>query len=342
MSKIQQHLQATIGKSQPKNYEMEEGLHSSDGKNKKDSASIEYEPEPSARIEHNNIDGSLQLNIDQEQIIAHQLSQGYAPRPPAKKQYQVNNSNIIHEEGEQIEESSLDLQKHNRSEVHKPGAVLEQPAILDDSVKEVADVIIEIDDGLPEEDDEDDDDDVMLFIEYKYCTICHIEQPLRCKHCKTCDHCVATHDHHCPWIGNCVGERNRFYFFWFLQCQFLQLVTGLIMCIRVVLWKREDDERLQNDEKVLILLAFFVCACFTVFVLPLVFFHIYLACVNLTSWEFLSWMRITYLKIWPKRYGSPFSQGVRHNLRMYCCYNFRRKKVCHQWRMPKTLPKLKV
>ena len=65
MSKIQQHLQATIGKS--KNYEMDEGAHSSDGKSKKDhTQTIEYEAEPSARIEHNNIDGSLQLNIDQE------------------------------------------------------------------------------------------------------------------------------------------------------------------------------------------------------------------------------------------------------------------------------------
>lgn len=74
---------------------MEEASGSGDGKNKKDTASIEYEPEPSARIEHNNIDGSLQLNIDQEQIVTQQLSQGYPPRPPAKKQYQVNNSNII-------------------------------------------------------------------------------------------------------------------------------------------------------------------------------------------------------------------------------------------------------
>lgn len=218
---------------------------------------------------------------------------------------------------------------------------MHKPSALDDSVKEVADVIIELDDGLPEEDEDDEDDDVMLFIEYKYCTICHIEQPLRCKHCKTCDHCVATHDHHCPWIGNCVGERNRFHFFWFLQFQFLQLVTGLVICIRVVLWNHADDERLVDNDQVLILLAFLICACFTVFVLPLVGFHIYLACTNLTSWEFLSWMRITYLKIWPKRYGSPFSQGVRSNLRMYCCFNFRRQKVCYQWRMPKTLPKLK-
>ena len=79
-------------------------------------------------------------------------------------------------------------------------------------------------------DDDEEDDEVVLFIEYKYCTICHIEQPLRCKHCKTCDHCVATHDHHCPWIGNCVGERNRFSFFWFLQFQFAQVVCGFIIC----------------------------------------------------------------------------------------------------------------
>lgn len=61
-----------------------------------------------------------------------------------------------------------------------------------------------------------DTDEVLLFIEYKYCTVCHVEQPLRSKHCKKCDHCVATFDHHCPWIGNCVGERNRSIFFWYL------------------------------------------------------------------------------------------------------------------------------
>jgi palmitoyltransferase len=202
---------------------------------------------------------------------------------------------------------------------------------LDDSVKEVADVIIEIDDGLPDNngDDESADEDVMLFIEYKYCTICHVEQPLRCKHCKNCDHCVATHDHHCPWIGNCVGERNRFYFFWFLQCQFVQLLTGLIICAEVNYMRPEEVEALNKENKVIMYMAFLICTAFTLFIMPLNIFHIYLASVNLTSWEYLSWMRITYLKIWPKKFGSPFSQGVKGNLKMYCCYNFRKKKVCH-------------
>ena len=56
----------------------------------------------------------------------------------------------------------------------------------------------------------------ILFVESKYCTICNIEQPLRCKHCRDCESCVTTYDHHCPWLGNCVGEKNRSYYFWYL------------------------------------------------------------------------------------------------------------------------------
>ena len=45
---------------------------------------------------------------------------------------------------------------------------------------------VDFDNEAPEttEPQSSDEEDVVLFIEYKYCTICHIEQPLRCKHCK--------------------------------------------------------------------------------------------------------------------------------------------------------------
>jgi hypothetical protein len=100
--------------------------------------------------------------------------------------------------------------------------------------------------GATDADHSEDEEDIVLFIEYKYCTICHIEQPLRTKHCKNCDHCVATHDHHCPWIGNCVGERNRFWFFWFIQFQTTQLIVGLIMCFQINLWNKTDNEQLSE------------------------------------------------------------------------------------------------
>ena len=44
------------------------------------------------------------------------------------------------------------------------------------------------------------------------------------KHCHDCGHCVRRFDHHCAWIGNCVGERNHRLFFSYLTAQFALLV----------------------------------------------------------------------------------------------------------------------
>eukprot|EP00439_Symbiodinium_sp_Y106_P011355 s5306_g1.t1 len=64
-------------------------------------------------------------------------------------------------------------------------------------------------------------------VKLRYCKICHMHQPLRTKHCRDCGKCVRTHDHHCPWVGTCVGEGNRVYFYWFLIAQWLELAVFL-------------------------------------------------------------------------------------------------------------------
>jgi hypothetical protein len=71
-------------------------------------------------------------------------------------------------------------------------------------------------------------EDIMI-VETRFCTVCLIEQPLRAKHCKECGKCVALHDHHCPWLGICVGEKNRFYFYWYLVVQCLEIWLTLIL-----------------------------------------------------------------------------------------------------------------
>lgn len=78
------------------------------------------------------------------------------------------------------------------------------------------DTIVETGENELDEELTDEDDDIAIFVESKYCTICHLEMPLRTKHCKKSDYCVATYDHYCPWVGNCIGERNKARFFWYL------------------------------------------------------------------------------------------------------------------------------
>lgn len=66
----------------------------------------------------------------------------------------------------------------------------------------------------------------------KKIVLCFKQQPMRSKHCQTCQHCVRRYDHHCPWIENCVGERNHRWFVFYLAFQLLVLLWGL----RIAWW----------------------------------------------------------------------------------------------------------
>lgn len=109
----------------------------------------------------------------------------------------------------------------------------------------------------------------------------------------------------------------------------------------------ENVEEHRREFSKLTILEFYIgCACFftlcfAAFVIALLIFHTMLASKNLTSWEYISWMRITYLKVWPKKYGSPFSEGSAiENYRQFFFYPFAKSLKIRNWQMPKKLPKL--
>ena len=53
-------------------------------------------------------------------------------------------------------------------------------------------------------------------LQWRYCFKCKHVRPPRAHHCSICNACVMRMDHHCPWVGNCVGLHNHKYFLNFL------------------------------------------------------------------------------------------------------------------------------
>ena len=156
--------------------------------------------------------------------------------------------------------------------------------------------------------------------EYKICDTCYIVRPLRSTHCGICDNCIYRFDHHCPWIGTCVGKRNYPYFFIFLILLNLFQVFTAAVCIAHIVIKILDDKKIekfkfetkkQKDSAlvgdVIISLYLIIYVILTmIFTTGLLLYHIKIVKNDMTTKEELK-------KFFRNPFGNPYQRSTKSN-----------------------------
>jgi len=168
----------------------------------------------------------------------------------------------------------------------------------------------------------------------KICPTCKIFRPPGVSHCSICNVCIERYDHHCPWLGNCIGRSNYLNFLGFLTCIEVLLVLVSIICSVIILKKRFkncendittdiakelEDNNVYCNIKIVFPYTLLSLSVFKLFFLSLLYFHhLNFTTKNITTYIYSKMMDIVIL------YGNPFDKGgaiknIKNLFKTYIC-----------------------
>ncbi|KAM0755954.1 zf-DHHC-domain-containing protein [Meredithblackwellia eburnea MCA 4105] len=129
----------------------------------------------------------------------------------------------------------------------------------------------------------------VLTQEYRYDNREGFLRPFRSHRCRHCGTVVLKMDHHCPWVGACVGAKNYKYFYNFLQWS-TTFTTFVFVALIISNTSTTSSPKPKPDGEQIAIIA--ISGLFTLFTGALLVSHTNLIMLNLTTIEKMAMSRI--------------------------------------------------